>query len=459
MGALIMQNYSRYQSEIVADVAAVIKKFSCLPIFFVGSGFSKRLCNAPNWEELLEKLRVLCPNCDVEIAHYRQRGVDFPQIGSLLAEKYNEWAWSPSGKSKFPNKYFSSSFLVDIFLKHSIAEMLGGLKFYPEKAAEIIAEEVELMKQCSPHALITTNYDMILESIFPDYTPIVGQQVVKNIAANIGEIFKIHGCITSPEGLVLTNSDYQEFEEDKKYLTAKLIAFFAEHPLLFVGYSADDKNIKDILYVVNKLLCGNGQLYPENIYFLEWSPNVDQNTYPVREKVIDIGAGKSFRVKAIVANEFNWVFKAFASEQPLEKIDVKLLRNLSNRIVEVSRTNDPKIRMEFDFKMLQHLVDNPKELAKVYGVAALDDPAMVNLTHPYLPAEAANAIRPGMSWNKLYGYVNKVEAQTGYAIRAQDTKLHVNIRPTRRYSQLFVDIMKDFIDNGNVPDFNAIGLT
>ncbi|RVQ55868.1 SIR2 family protein [Sinorhizobium meliloti] len=454
-----MQDYTQYKEDIVADVKAVIEKLACLPIFFVGSGFSKRLCGAPNWEELLKELRALCPNCDGEIAYYRQKGIEFPAIGSILAEKYNEWAWSPQGRTGFPEDYFSPSFPLDIFLKHSISQLLTDLKFDESVCDANISSEVELMKACSPHAIITTNYDLILDNIFSDYTPIIGQQVVRNIAANIGEIFKIHGCVSDPSSLVLTEEDYKSFEEDKKYLTAKLLAFFAEHPLLFIGYSADDRNIKDILYVVNKLLCENGQLYPENIYFLEWASSIDASTYPVREKIIDIGEGKSFRIKAIVAQDFGWVFKAFSSEEPLEKIDVKMLRNLTNRIVEVSRTNDPKIRMEFDFKILHHLVDNPKDIAKVYGVAALDNPALVNVTHPYLPAEAAEAIQAGMSWNKLYKYVDQIEKQTGYAIRSTDTKLHVNIKPARRYSQLFIDLMKDYIDNGNLPDFEIIGLT
>jgi hypothetical protein len=453
-----MQDYAQYKEDIVGDVKGVIEKLACLPIFFVGSGFSKRLCGAPNWEELLREVRDRCPNCEAEIAYYRQKGIEYPSIGSILADKYNEWAWSQQGRPNFPNHYFSPEFPIDIFLKHSIADILKDLIFDETSCGEDLKSEVDLMKACSPHAIITTNYDYILDKIFSEYEPIIGQQVVRNVAANIGEIFKIHGCVSNPSSLVLTDEDYKSFEEDKKYLTAKLLAFFAEHPLLFIGYSADDRNIKDILYVVNKLLCEDGQLYPENIYFLEWTSSVDSSTYPVREKIIDIGEGKSFRIKAIVASDFNWVFKAFSSEEPLEKIDVKMLRNLTNRIVEVSRTNDPKLRMEFDFKILHHLVDNPKDIAKVYGVAALDNPALVNLTHPYLPAEAAEAIKPGMSWNKLYKYVDQIYDETGYAIRSRDTKLHVNIKPARRYSQLFIDLMKDFIDNGKIPDFGSIGL-
>ncbi len=48
-----------------------------------------------------------------------------------------------------------------------------------------------------------------------------------------------------PLSLVLTQGDYEAFETDKKYLSAKLLTYFAEHPLLFIGYGANDPNIRE----------------------------------------------------------------------------------------------------------------------------------------------------------------------------------------------------------------------
>ncbi|WP_202020915.1 SIR2 family protein [Pseudomonas sp. ADAK18] len=79
--------------------------------------------------------------------------------------------------------------------------------------------------------MITTNYDQLLEECFPEYETIVGQKILYADHSSIGEIFKIHGCASHPESIVLTRADYDEFVKRKKYLSAKLLAFFAEHPL------------------------------------------------------------------------------------------------------------------------------------------------------------------------------------------------------------------------------------
>ena len=60
----------------------------------------------------------------------------------------------------------------------------------------------------------------------------------------IGEIYKIHGCVTEPETIMITSEDYQMIEEKNKYLAAKLLTIFIEHPIVFIGYSINDEDIK-----------------------------------------------------------------------------------------------------------------------------------------------------------------------------------------------------------------------
>jgi len=94
-----------------------------------------------------------------------------------------------------------------------------------------------------PHALITTNYDQFLEVGFPEYQPVIGQSIIQGTQTLTGEIFKVHGCVSDYPSLVFTHEDYEEFARKKKYLSAKLLTYFSEHPLLFVGYSVSDHNI------------------------------------------------------------------------------------------------------------------------------------------------------------------------------------------------------------------------
>ena len=83
-------DYKQYQEEVTQDILNVLGQAGCQPILFVGSGFSKRIAGAPNWEELLRKLATLCPNIDKDFAYYKQKNGDLIQIGTIFSDAYRE---------------------------------------------------------------------------------------------------------------------------------------------------------------------------------------------------------------------------------------------------------------------------------------------------------------------------------------------------------------------------------
>ncbi len=445
-------SYRKYQEDTTADVIELIKKKSCQPILFVGSGFSKRYCGAPNWETLLTELGNACPEIKHEFAYYSQSGKQMPEIGSIFASAYKEWAWG-DGKPNFPAEYFSAKHASDVFIKYMVSKKLKSLG--PDKNGSFgsieLDAEITALKEISPHAVITTNYDTVLEPIFKDYQPVIGQQVIRHAYMSIGEIFKIHGCVSDPLSLTLTQEDYDRFAEDKKYLSAKLFTFFVEHPLVFIGYAAGDQNIKNILQEIDHMLPEGVDLV-DNIYFLEWKNEVGEKDYPSREKVVDLGGGRSIRIKSITTNSFEWVFKAFKCDAPLEKVNIKLLRSISHRVFDLVRKDVAKNTVEINFQMLSHAIENPMELANVYGIAALSNPALLNLTHPYLPKAAAEQM--GLGWQKFNQLIVQLANQSGFDMRASDNKFHVHITPIRRYSQDGIDILMNFRSGKQLPDLS-----
>ena len=71
---------------------------------------------------------------------------------------------------------------------------------------------------------------MLLESIFPDYKTYIGQdELILENPQWIAEIYKIHGCASKPQSLVLTSSDYKTFNKKSKYLASKLTTMFIQH--------------------------------------------------------------------------------------------------------------------------------------------------------------------------------------------------------------------------------------
>lgn len=80
---------------------------------------------------------------------------------------------------------------------------------------------------------------------------------------------KIHGSSKEPESIIITNEDYVEFYKRKKYISAKLLTYFVEHPLFFIGYSINDENIKAILSDIDEIIAPNNALIP-NIYLVSF---------------------------------------------------------------------------------------------------------------------------------------------------------------------------------------------
>lgn len=442
-------DYAQYQAEVTADIADVLAVANCQPILFVGSGFSKRYTGGPNWEELLKQLAADCPQIDKDFAYYKQLyDGDFKKIGSVFTDLYREWAWG-KGKNQFPTEYFDSEFPGDVFIKHKVADLLGSLGPSGKGSygsAELDAEIVAL-KHIRPHAIITTNYDQVLEPLFADYETVIGQQIMRLGYLAIGEIFKIHGCRSKPLSLIFNETDYKKFETDHKYLSAKLLTYFIEHPLVFVGYRAEDPNIKSVLADVHHMVGAGPGLIP-NIYVLEWDPTLTAASYPARDKVLSVGHDVNIRIKSISASSFEWVFKALGTQGELEKVNTKLLRSLMARSVELVRSDIPKKHIEIDFKTLEHAVNTGENFAKLFGVTTLSDPSQVNLNYKYTLTQVANELGYDY-WNRANDLITRVKADTGFDLKASDNVYHIKMRTgmaegsvTNKYSEACVDLLR-----------------
>lgn len=455
-------DYKQYQQEVTADITSVLAEASCQPILFIGSGFSKRYAGGPSWEELLRQLAATCPLIDKDFAYYKQAHAgDLKKIGTLFTNLYREWAWT-SGKGNFPANYFTEAYTSDIFIKHTIALLLKDLGPKGAKASYGTPEldaEIAALKAISAHAVVTTNYDELIEPLFPEYERLIGQQILRKPYLAIGEIFKIHGCISDPMSIVINEDDYQRFHEDHKYLSAKLLTYFVEHPLVFMGYRAEDPNIKTILYDVDRMVRANFQLIP-NIYILEWDPALRAESYPARDKVLSVAPDTNIRIKSITASSFEWVFKAFGQAGNLEKINTKLLRSLMARSVELVRCNIPKKHVEIDFQTLDHAVSSGDSFAKLFGVTSIEDPSQVNLNFRYTLSQVAEEL--GFTyWSKAHELIQILKDQTGFDMKASDNKYHITMRVgkaeksvTNKYSEAAVALLRAVL-NGEKYDLDV----
>lgn len=439
---------SNYVSEIVSDISECVKGMACQPILFIGSGLSKRYINAPSWDELLSFLAQKCPLITKDYAYYKQTYTTPLAIGQEFAKLYQEWAWS-SGKSEFPEHLFSDTVPKDAYIKFKISEHLDSmLPSSIDKIDSAFQKEIIALQSIRPHAIITTNYDRLLEIVFPEYQPIIGQQIISGASISVGEIFKIHGCTSLPENIVFTQSDYDLFTKKKKYLSAKLLTYFSEHPLLFIGYSANDPNIRAILSDIDEALPVSGGVIP-NVYIVEWKNLPNPKEVPAKEKLIGIEESKSVRIKAIQADNFEWVFSAFSSQGPLGAVSPRILRALLSRSYDLVRHDIPRKTVQANFQMLEHAVENQEQFAALFGLTTISNPSLISAQYPHTLSDLAKHLNGGKKsyWYKAQELIDSIKAKTGFDIKSSDNEYHCAIKygsgnPLHKYSDSALVLLK-----------------
>lgn len=448
-----MSNYYEYIESFTEDIKSILDDAKCQPILFIGSGFSQRYASLPTWENLLIKLTEQCPLCKPYTYYKQVFKDDYAKIGQEITKSYFDWAWS-DGRSFFEEGLFENED-SSIFCKSKIKEIF-------EKETQSIGspknhQEIELLKQIKPHAIITTNYDNLLESIFPDYELIIGNDVFRKHQLAIGEIFKIHGCITEPQSLIFNEQDYKKFDEQHGYLSAKLLTYFIEHPLIFIGYSAQDKNVRKILSDVNKMVQAKYDLIP-NIYFLEWSKSINENSTPPTEREIPVSEDAYMKLKSITANEFEWVYKAFESQGQLDNINIKTLRSFMARCYKLVISNIPTKNVNLNYSSLDKAIESDDSFFNFFGFGKIDSPEHLNANYPYTITQLGKSLG-GLSTYRINQIIKLISSKNSYDIKESDNAYHLKIKTgqaegskVHKYSEKMLALIKSEL-NGDKYNF------
>lgn len=131
---------------------------------------------------------------------------------------------------------------------YSREELVNLVSAHFDKPPEVNLHTHELCAQIPQiDTIITTNYDHLFECVYGDkLRTIVGTQY-KPAGKEPVTLYKIHGDTSDSKSIVLTSKDYATFYEGLNSLVwSNLKIILAEHSVLFVGYSLEDKNIEDI---------------------------------------------------------------------------------------------------------------------------------------------------------------------------------------------------------------------
>lgn len=433
-------NYDEYKTRISLEIKDLISRYQCQPILFVGAGLSRRYFNAPSWHDALRFCVKQIDDQGPDYQYYVQKhDGDTIKIGSLISQRVHDWAWK-GGKNKFPSQLFLSADNGNIFIKHMLADHL--IKLMPSSlSASPYSEEIEYFKKIRPHAVITTNYDTLLEHLFEGYEAIVGENVLKYNSYSFGEIYKIHGSVSEPETMVLTEDDYKTFVDRKQYLSAKLLTYFIEHPIFIFGYGFQDPNIQAIIENVGKIISSDSGTI-RNIYYVNWDALAAEKTDLQSEHLI-ASNGQNFRVKAIVTDSFDWIFRALAVDGELKSVNTKLVRALAARAFKLIRNDIPKGQVNVNYEVLERVAELDSELPTLLGITQSDN---MNAQYPFVITQIAEMLGY-QSWNPINKIILQIKKETEVDIKASDNKYHCRVKTgkksyTPKYSHLAVDLIK-----------------
>lgn len=363
---------------------------SKLPVLFVGSGFSKRYINSPDWKNLLIQVYEFMGKKEIHFktlhqklknrAEYRHLGDG--ELNAIIAEEMER---------EF-NDYFYESELVTNYSKwveegvnpfrKTIATILEDLDILEEKQSEI-----EIFRQLKNKvmSIITTNYDTLIENLFDlsKENTFIGQpQLFNPNSLDLGELFKIHGCVTQSDNIVISKSDYDNFRETAKLFTAKLLTLISENPVVFIGYSISDPNIQQVLTDLVRCL-SNEQIesLKNHFYLVEFSEGTQElieKQFLFKAKSYN-GEETAFPITVISTDNYEEIYRQLLRLTPAMNIStVKQVKRIVKDIVVESvkskqKTDVMTILMDDLSKLTQSdqkfaiAIGNIKDIKNAYG--------------------------------------------------------------------------------------------
>lgn len=103
--------------------------------------------------------------------------------------------------------------------------------------------------------VLTTNFDFLLERAYDgvgkSYLPVVDEDLLP-FGRPDGEtrIIKMHGDLHHPSLMVVTEEDYDNFSKQRERMFQEVTHLLSHHSVLFVGYSIDDPDFRQIWNLV-----------------------------------------------------------------------------------------------------------------------------------------------------------------------------------------------------------------
>ena len=332
--------------------------FNKPPILLLGSGISRRYSeDSPDWRGLLLRIASRIGISEARLISFEEEARErcdeslghLPMLATILGEQFRRMVMDEGVEP--------GSILDDDELKAYIrgdadaVKIMAATEFSKLRISDdpSIQQELDKFRRLSDivPCIITTNYDRLIEEDIMQGRFKVYSQVSDYYLSGsqgIGEVFKIHGTCDRPSTMVLNQRDYLRLAEDSKIVTAKILSVLCDYPMLIMGYSLEDADVKGILDdLISSLDDKKLREVERNIVYISYRPGFDG----FRDSVMNVEHnGHRMSLRAIETDNFGTVFDEIgrmeASTSPLM---IRRLRQLVKKIVITEAPGSKQCRM------------------------------------------------------------------------------------------------------------------
>lgn len=369
------------------NIRNFVESYKNHPVLFVGTGISLRyLVNSYTWDGLL---RHVCSEIfqngerylDFKAKHEKNGEFDFPGIGKSIEEEFNKALTADrNGKFKSVNDKF--------YQLMEAGKNVSRFKLYISELLQDCSEKKEMQEEIAEFkktrknigSIITTNYDKFLEKLF-EFEPLIGNDIL--LSNPYGSVYKIHGCITDPLKIIVTDDDYSVFDKRYELIRAQLLSIFIHNPIIFIGYKVGDQNIKDLLRTIFTYVESNteaAEKIRKNFLLVEYEAG--SQSLEVVDHDIDIQGFSTIRINKIKTDNYSAIYQEIGSlALPISAMDVRKVQsvvkeiyaggNIGVKITEDldSLNNSDKILAIGSSKTIQyHYQTAPETMANYFSV-------------------------------------------------------------------------------------------
>ena len=236
--------------ESKEDIIEMLAECACEGrlILFVGAGFSKMVVGkystgpmtgqdrALSWIDLLRKVATHFHIEETVPPKETGCSLDCPQIASEMIKALHK----RTGVGELKD--------CERQIKEYVCELTD---WYPNKNQK--KGWTQVFKAIRPAAIITTNYDHVLEELLEGTA--ISFSSTDTLPTSFDEkylIYHIHGVRNRPDDLVLTRQDYIEALRPFSYRQIRLTTLLRENSVLYLGYGKNDINILSALNTAQK---------------------------------------------------------------------------------------------------------------------------------------------------------------------------------------------------------------